>query len=168
MLPTQAERDRMLTVAITAMRAYVECEPERSDWPRLRAEHQPVRSRLAREASKAVTAAVTTGGHIHTLITAGARCTGMRVVRMIDDRDAYARALTYERHAARRYLAEVTYALRQEAVPRARGGDRGVKVATAETLKISRVTLDKWLREDADGTAPQTPWEDMDVDAAVA
>lgn len=153
------QRTDRLDSAVRAVRTYLDYDPQRvsslSDpGPGLE------RQRLSAKAMTTVEAALK-DGLTHTAIAQGVGVSGLAVAGLIADPQMLATALVRERHAAQRHLAEVNFAIRRDAVNRVLQGDRGAKSATAEAYKLSRVTLDKWLKEEADGTAPQTPWDDM-------
>lgn len=110
------------------------------------AEHEPTdHTNAEHDAVRAVTDAVTATRFTitHRQIASLAGVSGLLVARLIDNAAARAEALRSERHAAERYVTEVRDAIRGEAVRRIEAGDR--KLATAESLGITRPTLDAWL-----------------------
>lgn len=136
--PTTADKQAMLGDAIDAMREWLARDPE-----------MPAADlgKLQRRTQLAVTAAVTTGGHVHTLISGRLGCVGLRVVEMITDQDAYGRALAAERHAAKLYvqhLARLVVAY----VKRVAGPKReqhGIVTGLGKVFGVSRQTVDTWL-----------------------
>ncbi len=169
-MTTKTKRQQLLATAAEAVRALLGHNPD-TDEPlveptKVGADHHPVYRRLGKDAQRAVTAAVVEGEHLHTQIATMVmrRNAGLIIAQLVNDPDAQAEALVRERHAAERYAAEVRFAIRTAAVAAALSGDRGAKLAAAARYKVSRVTLDRWLKEEADGTAPQTPWDDMRPD----
>lgn len=156
------QRTARLNAAVQAVRAYLEFDPPHaSSLADPRPGHE--RERLADRAEDAVDAALK-AGHTHTEIARCLGVAGLTVIGWIRDPQQHADALKRERYAAERYQAEVMFAIRRDVVRQVSAGGRGVKAAMAELYKpLSRVTIDEWMRQEADGTAPETPWEAMRV-----
>lgn len=169
---SQADRERLLAKAITAARALRDdttpAEPAGARAPETKL--------LYRAAVDAVTEAVTAGQHIHTLISSAISCPGTFIVRLIDDWDARAKALVYERHAAERYAEAVRAEIRSMALHEVRYAQadptrervpvwqrEAVKAPVAEKYGITRVTLDKWLAQaEAEAAANQADDDQCD------
>ncbi len=134
----QHVRERLLDEAVAALVALRDYGPG-SDLS--------AASEASRRASAAVTAAVTRGDHIHTLIAAKARCTGLTVIRYIDDPAAHSRALNVERNAAANYVRHIEQAVRHSAVSRwcTEEPKRGLATRIARDLGISRATFYSYL-----------------------
>lgn len=118
----------------------------------------PEAMRAYGRAVDAVTEAVTRGGHIHTLITVRVgRCPGLTIVELIADDDARAKALAAERHAAQRYVTQVTNRIREEVLRRV---DAGEEVrAVARMYGVNHNSVYAWMEQRAQEVEPVTPWD---------
>lgn len=132
---TQTQRDALLDRAVEAVRARLAVGPG-TDPGEV--------ARRVEVASLAVTDAVTRGGWQHTQIASLAGCTGLRVIDLISDWSAQARALGVERHAARRYVEQVAEAAASHARQRVGAQGRGVYTAIADEIGVTRATVYAW------------------------
>ncbi|GGM27343.1 hypothetical protein GCM10011608_10120 [Micromonospora sonchi] len=139
---TEAQRAALLDRAIEAMRDRLAAGPNTDPAEVTR------RNEVAR---MAVTDAVTRAGHVHTLISVGAGCSGMQVVQCITDWSAQAEALRVERHAAARYVEQVREAIQFHARVRSGAQGRGAVSQIAKEIGVERKTVYAWIDQASDG-----------------
>lgn len=138
---TQAQQQALLDRAVEAVRARYAVTPD-TDPGEV--------ARRVEVAQLAVTDAVTRGGMLHTQIAGLAGVTGLAVVGLIADWSAQARALRVERHAAARYVEQVTEVAASHARRRVGAQGRGAVTAIADEIGVTRKTVYAWAASTPD------------------
>ncbi len=136
---TEVQRAALLDRAVEAMRERLAVGPDTDPGEVSR------REELAR---LAVTDAVTRGGHIHTLISTRAGCSGLQVVSRIVDWSAHGTALGVERNAVKNYADLVRRACGSHARIRVGAQGHGAKSAIAREIGVTRKVVDAWMADD--------------------